>query len=198
MVGSRGYARTMTVSAGGREQVSAGQLARLGFGDLDRARRLLATPALAPVADDLDVLAELGAAPDPMQALLGLVGLVEALAAARPGGAPPQPGPAPLLTALRTDRQLRRRLVGVLGSSTALAQHLSRHPGHWGDLAAMSDVRPSEDALRTDLLTAVGADPKAKLPRAEPGGRAGEDALRIAYRRALLGLAAGICPARHP
>ena len=180
----------MTVGAEGREQVTSGRLARLGFGDLERARRLLASPVLAPVAEDPEVLAALGAAADPMEALLGLVGVAEALAESPAGGTPPSGGADALLTALRTDERLRARLVGALGASTALAHHLRRHPEHWVHLAEMSDVRPDEDMLRAELLTAVGADPESELPRAMPGGRSAADALRVAYRRALLGLAA--------
>ena len=51
--------KAMTVGADGREQVSAGRLARLGFGDLDRARRLLATQSWHRSPRSPDILAAL-------------------------------------------------------------------------------------------------------------------------------------------
>ena len=124
-----------------------------------------------------------------MEALLGLVGVAEALSDP-PGLPPPGGGADALLTALRTDERLRGRLVGVLGASTALAHHLRRHPEHWPHLAEMSDVRPTEEDAAGELSAAVGADPKSDVPQATLAGRPAADALRVAYRRALLGLAA--------
>ncbi len=69
-----------------RESSLAGQLARLGFRDPGRAERLLADPALAGLLDPLEdvfddgLLAALSSVPQPDQALLGLVRLMESLA----------------------------------------------------------------------------------------------------------------------
>ena len=49
-------------------------------------------------------------------------------------------------------------------------------------------TRPAPDDVRRTLLRAVGADPQADSPVAPDPGQA-TDALRVAYRRALLGLA---------
>jgi len=91
-----------------------------------------------------------------------------------------------------TDRpQFRRELLAVLGGSAALAEHLVRHPEHWTALSARDDsLRPSRADLRDQLLGAVGADTEAAEPVAADGLARRADALRIAYRRALLRLAA--------
>ena len=73
-----------------------------------------------------------------------------------------------LHAALRADENLRTRLATVLGTSAALADHLRRHPGDWRVLA---QDEPGD--LTAEVLAA-----------ADPG------ALRIAYKRALLRLAA--------
>ena len=195
------------------------QLARLGFVDPARAERLLADKALAGLLDPFEdvfddgVLSALGDVSDPDQALLGLVRLLEALDEAatkrpavrapgrsgrRPGGrgrrpTPPVVGPAQLKAALRSGGQLRDRLLAVLGSSSALADHLARHPEHWGALVDDGAVAPPDERaayLRSSLLTAVGADPDAAEPVAGLAPAEATDALRVAYRRALLPIAA--------
>jgi len=146
---------------------AATRLARLGFTEPDLALRRLNSAGLAQPPVD-EVLAAVAAAADPDLALAGLDRLLSA-AADRPQ----------LLVALREQAGLRERLIGVLGASAALGEHLARHPDDWRVLAdeRAIDVRPSRLGLESTLLAAVGA--------AEP-----LDALRIAYRRCLLGLAA--------
>ncbi|HEY6275892.1 MAG TPA: bifunctional [glutamine synthetase] adenylyltransferase/[glutamine synthetase]-adenylyl-L-tyrosine phosphorylase [Streptosporangiaceae bacterium] len=109
-----------------------------------------------------------------------------------------------LAAALRAGPELRQRLTLVLGSSAALGDYLARHPDGWRLLAGSEPLAaPSAAGLRTELLTAVGADPGATEPVAgtvpaagrKGGGQAapGSDpviALRVAYRRRLLQLAA--------
>jgi [glutamine synthetase] adenylyltransferase / [glutamine synthetase]-adenylyl-L-tyrosine phosphorylase len=143
-----------------RGMTLAGRLAALGFADTADTRRLLAD--------------ELG---------LDLLGVDAPIVSALAAAADPDLAVAGLarllpdehlLAALRADQGLRARLTAVLGTSAALADHLGRHPGDW---RLLSDVdagqRPSAGRLRTSLLAA-----------AEP------DALRIAYKRALLQIAA--------
>lgn len=100
--------------------------------------------------------------------------------------------------ALRTDRGLRGRLFATLGSSTALGDHLVRHPDRWpllADTAERGDPPPDLARRTANLLRAVGADPDAPTPGTVGGARAsltGADAvaaLRTAYRDELLGLA---------
>ncbi|MDX6211476.1 MAG: [glutamine synthetase] adenylyltransferase / [glutamine synthetase]-adenylyl-L-tyrosine, partial [Frankiales bacterium] len=96
------------------------------------------------------------------------------------------------------EQGFRRRLYGVLGGSAALGDHLVRHPEDWRRLRddCMEESRPSGSGLRRRLLEAVGADPDAPAPgltggrRATLPERAAMDALRLAYWRSVLELAA--------
>jgi len=205
------------VTSSPRQPSLAGRLARLGFVDPPRAQRLLADPALAGLVDPLEdvfddgVLSALGEVPDPDLALLGLVRLLEGLRR-RPRGERGDGSGAPgLLACLRSGGAARDRLLHVLGSSVALAEHLAHHPEHWtvlggrldgtldsrADVGARSDRDTGADGapatgpalVRAELLSAVGADPDAEAPVAGLGVRAGYDALRVAYRRRLLAVA---------
>ena len=132
----------------------AGRLAALGFADTAAAERLLAEELGWDVLGvDAEIVTALGAAPDPDLALAGLARL--------------EPG-AGLHAALRTDASLRARLVSVLGTSAALADHLRRHPADWHLL-----MQEEPGDLTAGVLAAADAG-----------------ALRIAYKRALLWLAA--------
>ncbi len=188
----------------------AGRLARLGFGDPARAATALVDPALRPLlppaqggvvdapADtgvDEDLLLDLADSPDPDMALLGLVRLLESVARVA-GGPRAAAGLDRLVERLRQPCPLRRRLLAVLGSSAALADHLARHPGDWAVLEEQEP--PDETELRTALLKAVGADPAAATPVALEGGRAGHDRLRLAYRRRLLSIAGRDLGCPHP
>ncbi len=147
-----------------RAVTQAGRLAALGFADTAAAERLLTVDIGWDVlGEDAGIVAALGAAPDPDLAVAGLARL----------------GPdATMRVALRADAGLRARLAAVLGTSAALADHLRRHPGDW------------------QLLSSQAADGKAEAGEPLPIDlgelRAARDpsALRIAYKRALLRLAA--------
>lgn len=98
--------------------------------------------------------------------------------------------------ALRVDVGLRGRLLALLGSSTALADHLVAHPDRWHRLRSGSagQADPADATDTTDatdpaaaLLAAVGAVPGG---RAQVTGTAAVHALRTTYRDALLVLAA--------
>ncbi len=79
----------------------------------------------------------------------------------------------------------------MLGASTALAEHLARHPDQWPDLAGdRGGERLAPLRVRADLLAAVGADPEAAEPVAGRAGHEAYDQLRIAHKRVLLGIAA--------
>jgi glutamate-ammonia-ligase adenylyltransferase len=146
------------------------ELLRLGFVDLDHA--LVDLDRLGPGAGDL--LALLGRTADPDAALRGLCRLADA--AEETGGR------AELLAAVRDDEGTAMRLLGVLGASAALADHLATHPAHWRELAdpLLGSTRPAAWAVRAALLDAV----------AEKPDREAVDALRVEYRRHLLRLAA--------
>ncbi|MFV2196119.1 bifunctional [glutamine synthetase] adenylyltransferase/[glutamine synthetase]-adenylyl-L-tyrosine phosphorylase [Nocardiopsis sp. LOL_012] len=162
--------------------MTAGTLARRGFSDSNRALRLLAEAGLDSQADT-DVISALAEAPDPDQALLGLIRVLEA------GG-----DAGEVLAALREDADLRTRLCAVLGTSTALTDHLVRHPGDWRELRGADAARtPTPEELRRGLLHTVGADPDAAAPVAAVFDGQSLDglkhALRVAYRRRVLRLA---------
>src|ERR1700689_4922733 len=150
----------------------AGQLAAMGFADTARAQRLLTEDLeLDAASRDADVLAALAAAADPDLALASLARL---------------PHDTALWAALRADEDFRARLTAVLGVSAALGGHLARHPGDWTLLSGPGALRrPSAGELTGDLLAAVlpgGGDAS--------GGTDPATALRVAYRRRLLHLAA--------
>ncbi|WP_416903077.1 bifunctional [glutamine synthetase] adenylyltransferase/[glutamine synthetase]-adenylyl-L-tyrosine phosphorylase [Micromonospora echinospora] len=155
------------------------RLARYGFGTGDdggvRAADLLGPeglglwrpesqePADAPASE---LLTALSRAADPDLALRQLHRIVEAERRTVEEPA--------LLAALHADPGLRRRLVAVLGASSALGDHLVANPDHWRILATAPDgLAPTADGR----LGPLGAG--KPIP-----------ALRAAYRLALLGIAA--------
>jgi len=170
----------------GSRTTLAGRLARLGFADAARAERLLLTDlgGLGPDGAESDpasdpLLTALAAAADPDLALTGL---------ARVCGVADDP--AALRQALRDEPDFRDRLTAVLGVSTGLADHLTRHPGD-AQLLRAAIRRPDPAELREEMLRAVGANPRLAEPVAsqEPGAEPAA-ALAAAYRRRLLHLAA--------
>lgn len=89
-------------------------------------------------------------------------------------------GGSALLSGLAADPGLRRRLVAVLGASSALGDHLVANPGQWTVLGTAPDgLAPAADG-RLDLVLA-GRLTTATAPVA---------VLRQAYRLALLRIAA--------
>ncbi|MGH3389866.1 MAG: bifunctional [glutamine synthetase] adenylyltransferase/[glutamine synthetase]-adenylyl-L-tyrosine phosphorylase, partial [Actinomadura sp.] len=170
------------------------RLARLGFTDATRAQRLLAeAQADAGIALGDELIDAIGGTAEPDLALGGLLRLLTALGSVGRGVTA-----AGLLTALETEPPTRERVLAVLGVSSALGDHLARHPEHWADLAGEQALRrPDPGTLRTELLQAVGADPELDRPRAHDGEPDTLVALRVEYRRHLLRLAGrdltGIC-----
>jgi glutamate-ammonia-ligase adenylyltransferase len=158
-----------------------GQLAALGFADTARARRLItADLGLDAEGGDAAIVEALGAAADPDLAVAGLARMA-------PDGE--------LLAALRSDEELRDRLITVLGVSAELGSHLARRPADWRVLAGPGALaRPASEALRAELLAVTGALPDGPgEPVADSGRIGGADPakeLRLAYRRRLLHLAA--------
>jgi glutamate-ammonia-ligase adenylyltransferase len=157
------------------------RLARLGFTDATRARRLLdEARATSGFAFGDELLNAIGGTADPDLALDSLLRLLTGL-----------DGKAlVLLAAVEGDPPTRERVLAVLGVSAALGDHLARHPGHWTELAGDQALRrPDPGTLRADLLRAVGADPGAARPRARDAAPETLVALRVEYRRHLLHLA---------
>ncbi len=166
----------------------AGKLAALGFADPATAQRLLSDDLrLDVLGADAPIVAALAATADPDQALASLARLPDAQYpdAQHPGGPdrhsqPPAAGS--LISDLRSDAGLRARLLGVLGFSTALGDHLRRHRDDWRLLAGPeAEAAPSAGELTAELVAAVSHVTTGIGPA---------DALRIAYRRRLLRLAA--------
>ncbi|WP_062527784.1 bifunctional [glutamine synthetase] adenylyltransferase/[glutamine synthetase]-adenylyl-L-tyrosine phosphorylase [Demequina rhizosphaerae] len=83
------------------------------------------------------------------------------------------------------------KLGVLLGGSLALGDFLIRHPELLGDFTAWADAPafPEVD-VRAVLLEAVGADSADEAPVATLGGAEGQVAMRVAYRRALMRVAA--------
>ncbi|MFI6283481.1 bifunctional [glutamine synthetase] adenylyltransferase/[glutamine synthetase]-adenylyl-L-tyrosine phosphorylase [Streptomyces sp. NPDC051018] len=147
----------------GRRSSTFTRLLRHGFTDPGAAERLLELPVMAPVRSDPLLLDALGAAADPDLALQSLVRLAEAQS------------DRVFLDTLVTSKPLRDRLLGVLGASEALGDHLARHPGDWRVLATYeaADLHPGVEEFEDCLADA--ADPVT---------------LRVGYRRCLLAIAA--------
>jgi len=157
----------------------------LGFAEPARADTLLDDPAVAGLTDPMDdvfgdgLLDALGQVADPDLALLGLVRLMESLCEADSEG---EGNGRELIAELRHAGAGRDRLLAVLGASSALGDHLVTHPDHWLHVTEAS--RQSAEQRRDDLLAAVTAG------LAKEGANPGYDALRVAYRSHLLGIAA--------
>ncbi|MFG2592385.1 bifunctional [glutamine synthetase] adenylyltransferase/[glutamine synthetase]-adenylyl-L-tyrosine phosphorylase [Streptomyces sp. NPDC048438] len=150
----------------GRRSSTFTRLLRHGFTDPSAAERLLDLPELSSVRADPVLFEALGATADPDLALHGLVRLVEAEEADER---------QILLDTLITAKPLRDRLLGALGASEALGDHLARHPRDWQVLVTYeaTDLHPGVPEFEQMLGDAV--DP---------------DSLRVAYRRSLLSVAA--------
>ena len=160
----------------GRVTTTTGRLVRLGFVDVERSSRAL--DRLGDASGELTHLVAVAADPD--QAAGYLADLADRVADREE-----------LLAALVQDEGTAMRLLTVLGASSALGDHLLRHPEHWQDLTdpMLGSTRPAAFAMRTHLLNAVGADPTAPLPCADGDDATCVDALRVEYRRLLLRLA---------
>ena len=168
---------------------SAARLARLAFSDGARAAQTLAAPPLswwdaesaAPVDDDAAaVVAAIGRSADPDRVLDALVRLL----GERDGG-------RELRAELEASDVLRARLLPLLGTSSELADHLATHPGAWR--AATGPAELTGAAAR--LAAAVGAEIAGPVTgtaghRATITGPAAVRALRAAYRRELVAIAA--------
>ena len=161
-------------------------LTRLGFTDAERSIDVLADrdlfALLGPFAESAPLLAALGAVAAPDDALAALSRLATAVIGT--------PHADVLTRAALAAGEPRDRLLAVLGASTALADHLCRHPEDLAALAEPSPIGADARTVRGELLAAVGADAAATAPVATVTGADGIDAMRRAYRRRLLRVAA--------
>ena len=161
----------------GRLSTATGRLARLGFRDAEGTAAAL--DRIGPAADALAHLSAVAADPD--QAVAYLADLADRV-----------DDRAAMLEAVAGDEGTAMRLLGVLGASSALGDHLLRHPEQWRDLTdpTLGSTRAAAFHLRTRMLTAVGADPADDHPTATRPDAEAVDAMRVEYRRLLLRLAA--------
>ena len=142
--------------------------------------------------DAAELIQALSRAADPSLALRQLHRLVESAgrAAAHANGSgmsrmgPDNPATVAILDALRRDAGLRRRLLSVLGASSALGDHLVANPGDWRILATgKTGLPPNAEghlAVPSDLdgVDSLGEGPPTVA------------SLRRAYRMSLLRIAA--------
>jgi hypothetical protein len=140
-----------------RRSSDTGRLIRLGFSDLDRARRLCAVPRLEPLlaGEDVDgeVLVDIGLSADPDQALLLLVRILEAC---------DDREWRRLVAALQADGDLRRRLVDVIGMSEALGDFIARHHSEWEVLADAEALAVAPSAPRGSAGRRPGRAPRRR------------------------------------
>ncbi|MEV4950283.1 bifunctional [glutamine synthetase] adenylyltransferase/[glutamine synthetase]-adenylyl-L-tyrosine phosphorylase [Streptomyces sp. NPDC053755] len=150
----------------GRRSSIFTRLLRHGFTDPSGAERLLDVPELAAVRGDSVLLDALGATADPDLALRGLVRLAEAQ---------PEEERQTLTSTLLSAKPFRDRLLGVLGASEALGDHLARHPRDWKALVTYEAADLNPGVAEFERCLADAGDPVA---------------LRVSYRRCLLAIAA--------
>lgn len=146
-----------------------------GFDDVERARRFLDAPELAPCTPE-HLLEGFSTAADPDQALLSLVRLAER---------------APEVVGFVADPLLRPRLFRLLGASEALAEFLLRHPDQLSLLRlddAAGGWQPVGE-LRRRALESVGAEGPEGRWIAGTAGPEGAQALRVAYRAEIVRIA---------
>lgn len=156
-----------------RTSTLAGRLAGRGFGDPHHAAEVVQRWLEHHERDDVVALiAEALSSADPDLALAGFVRLAS--------------GHPDAFSRLLRNRDFARRVSRMLGGSVALGHHMVAHPETLEELE-VAPTRSHAAALRRELLGAVGADPAASVPIAMPDAA---DALRLAYRRALLRIAA--------
>jgi glutamate-ammonia-ligase adenylyltransferase len=184
-----GYSHLVVADRERESQLSL--LARRGFVDPGAAAERLASAALGELGRDPLALDALSRCADPDLALATLVRLLEA-----------SPDPGTLRGTLASSMPLRGRLFGVLGVSAALGDFMVRHPESWHVLEEfeVEDLTPDSERFRALMLGAVGAvdgvhaggeaGSRGAQPVASLTGVEAEDALRIAYRKALLAITA--------
>ena len=147
--------------------------------------------------DAIPMLWALSRAPDPDLALGALVRLREALAAEAQDGGPTtggatadaggDSGVAALDSALRSDLRLRGRLLGLLGSSSALGDHLVAQPTRW---ALLRSPLPSREDVLADMLGVVDAVPEEPVEGAPAPSQSADLRSVGTYRAAVIGGAA--------
>ncbi|MDO5699737.1 MAG: bifunctional [glutamine synthetase] adenylyltransferase/[glutamine synthetase]-adenylyl-L-tyrosine phosphorylase [Dermatophilus congolensis] len=157
---------------------SSAWFARAGFTDAGGSARFAESAELEGLAEpDGSLLRGIAATASPDLAIRALVRFIESAGRS-----------ADLDRLLSRESSRRARLLGVLGESATLGDHLARHPEH---LRAVTDAVPMGPAERVAHLTrAVSAS--------ERGDVSAFDALRIGYREQLLGILAADVTSAEP
>jgi glutamate-ammonia-ligase adenylyltransferase len=172
-----------------REVSLATRLRRSGVADPQRAERLLGEIVAVTGVTIEDPARSLSYLADPDSGLLQLLRLAES---ARDAGVLNE------LAAMR-DSVGGARLAVLLGGSIALGDFLIRHPNLATDLGAYpADEGFAHVDVRAALLDSVGADPSSPTPVASTSGPDAVAAMRVAYRRALMRIAADDLLSREP
>lgn len=167
---------------------SPGRLGLLGGRSTERLAYLGWTDDAA-----VPLLRSLSRAPDPDLALGALVRLRESLDKSQEAGelsAGDQELGADVTAfddALRSDIGLRARLLGLLGSSSALGDHIVAEPTRWTGLRLALPTR--EDVL-ADMLGAVDATPEPSVDEASMPTQSADRRTVGTYRAAITGGAA--------
>lgn len=172
-----------------REITLAARLRRAGVTNIARAEKNLADIIEMTGVSIEDPAHAVSYLADPDAGLLQLLRLAEA---ARDSGH------LDALLALR-DTAAGAKLGVLLGGSTALGDFLIRHPEFVADFSTWNDDDSFANVdMRAALLEAVGADPASATPVAQISGDEGVAAMRVAYRRQLVRIAAHDLYAQTP
>ncbi|WP_062133286.1 bifunctional [glutamine synthetase] adenylyltransferase/[glutamine synthetase]-adenylyl-L-tyrosine phosphorylase [Demequina aestuarii] len=172
-----------------REISFATRLRRAGVADATRAERMIDQIREIAGVDIDDPALAVSYLADPDTGLLQLLRLAES---ARDAG---------LVDELASLAESRAGgyLAVLLGGSVALGDFLVRHPEFIRDFSQWpQDQSFAEVDARRVMLESVGADPDEAVPVATIGGGDGVAAMRVAYRRLLLRIAAEDLYAKSP
>lgn len=161
------------------------RLRHAGFLDATRAVDVLREPALA-VFNPEEWVEDFGTVADPDQCLLGLIRLCEA------GEYATKQGERTLLASVLGVEHSRRKLLAVLGLSSALTNHLC---AHLSSLRVFLDANSllgtsSWEREREGFLRAVCAEPDNPVPTSPYDMTEGINALRSYYHERICALAA--------
>ncbi|MDN4481521.1 bifunctional [glutamine synthetase] adenylyltransferase/[glutamine synthetase]-adenylyl-L-tyrosine phosphorylase [Demequina muriae] len=172
-----------------REISFATRLRRAGVADATRAERMIDQIRDIAGVDIDDPALAVSYLADPDTGLLQLLRLAES---ARDAGLIDE------LAAL-SETRAGGYLAVLLGGSVALGDFLVRHPEFIRDFSQWpEDQSFAEVDSRRVMLESVGADPDAAVPVATVGGEQGVAAMRVAYRRLLIRIAAEDLYAKSP
>lgn len=148
-----------------RPESATAKLIRLGFADLETA-----AINVAQLGTSDEALEIISSAADPDQALRFVTEIVAVDPSVR-----------------ASDHEMLTRAAKLLGASSALGDHLVRHPSDWVAFAPGAPSMTSQ--MRQLVLAELGADHHGARPMAAFAGQEALVALRVVYRRLLLSIA---------